>query len=57
MYRKKPNKVWSSFQHGFGRTLGAFAANMLIKNPGVAVLLLVVVAFMLFVAFSGALVR
>lgn len=44
MVPRRRNKVWGSFQHGFGRTLGSYAANLLIKNPILLLVLLGIVA-------------
>lgn len=43
MHQSKRNKVWSSFQYGFGRTLGAAFANFLIRKPVLVISILLVV--------------
>ena len=50
IYRRRKNKVWSSFQHGFGRTLGAYSANLLLKNPLLFLLLVAAAVIIILLA-------
>ncbi len=52
MVPRQRNKVWGSFQHGFGRRLGSHAANLLIKNP-ILLLILVGIAALGFLVLAA----